>query len=73
MCIGVNSPTEHIHKLRVIKSEAEVDLMRTAGVIASKAFHEVSLPALSFLCLNMYRGVESCNDYTFDSPAYELE
>jgi len=40
--VGVNSPTEHIHKLRVIKSEAEVDLMRTAGTIASKAFQEVN-------------------------------
>ncbi|XP_065916735.1 xaa-Pro aminopeptidase 3-like [Dysidea avara] len=38
--ISVNSPTEHIHKLRTIKSEAEVDLMRTAGIIASKAFQD---------------------------------
>ena len=44
--VGVNSPTEHIHKLRAIKSEAEVDLMRTAGTIASEAFREVSLLAL---------------------------
>ena len=49
MCVGVNSPTEHIHKLRTIKSEAEVDLMRTAGIIASKAFQDVSyLLALAY-------------------------
>jgi len=41
---GVNSPTNHIQRLRMIKSPAEIELMRIAGEIASKSFHQVQLP-----------------------------
>lgn len=39
--LGVNSPTEHIQKLRMIKSPGEIELMRVAGKIASNSFHQV--------------------------------
>lgn len=39
--LGVHSPTDHIQKLRIIKSSSEIELMRIAGKIASSSFHEV--------------------------------
>ena len=38
---GVHSPTDHIQKLRMIKSAGEIELMQTAGKIASNSFHQV--------------------------------
>ena len=38
---GVHTYTQLLHKLRLVKSPAELNLMRKAGQIAASAFREV--------------------------------
>jgi Xaa-Pro aminopeptidase len=47
--LGVRSIAPEVHKLRVIKSEAEIRLMRMSASIAAQSFQEVrnSLPQSS--------------------------
>ena len=41
LLIGVHSPLQYLHNLRILKSDSEIALMRKAGQITAEAFKKV--------------------------------